>query len=102
MKRYRPISLRKIETYPLSRRKSKVKADSLSAVHKAGASFREFVGGLPDILGAKDFKAVVRSIIEAITTVNMDFIQHYRAKENVLRRPTMPRGASYALTATTR
>lgn len=65
MKRYRPISLRKIETYPLSRRKSKVKADSLSAVHKAGASFREFVDGLPEILGAKDFKAVVRSIIDA-------------------------------------
>ena len=32
------------------------------------------------------------------TTVNMDFIQHYRPMENVLRRPTMMAGCSYALT----
>jgi deoxyhypusine synthase len=36
--------------------------------------------------------------VEHITTVNMDFIQHYRPKENVLRRPTMGKGACYALT----
>ncbi|MDA8169791.1 MAG: hypothetical protein M0Z59_08885 [Nitrospiraceae bacterium] len=36
--------------------------------------------------------------VEKITTVNMDFIQHYRPRENVLRRPTMKGGASYALT----
>lgn len=36
--------------------------------------------------------------VEDITTVNMDFIQHYRPSENVLRRPTSPRGRSYALT----
>ncbi len=35
---------------------------------------------------------------ENITTVNMDFIQHYRPRENVLRRPTIRGGASYALT----
>ena len=33
-----------------------------------------------------------------ITTVNMDFIQHYRPRENVLMRPTLRGGASYALT----
>ena len=36
--------------------------------------------------------------VENITTVNMDFIQHYRPGENVLRRPTMGKGACYALT----
>ena len=36
--------------------------------------------------------------VENITTVNMDFIQHYRPGENVLRRPTMAKGAGYALT----
>lgn len=36
--------------------------------------------------------------IENITTVNMDFIQHYRPKENVLRRPTLKKGSAYALT----
>ncbi len=32
------------------------------------------------------------------TTVNMDFIQHYRPRENVLRRPALSGGMSYALT----
>ncbi|MEE8330004.1 MAG: hypothetical protein V3R54_08755 [Thermodesulfovibrionia bacterium] len=32
------------------------------------------------------------------TTVNMDFIQHYRCRENVLRRPVLSGGSSYALT----
>lgn len=36
--------------------------------------------------------------IENITTVNMDFIQHYRPRENILRRPTLKKGAAYALT----
>lgn len=36
--------------------------------------------------------------VKDITTVNMDFIQHYRPRENVLRRPTLGHGRSYALT----
>ncbi len=36
--------------------------------------------------------------VEDITTVNMDFIQHYRPRENVLCRPTMNKGKSCALT----
>ncbi|MBM4136083.1 MAG: hypothetical protein FJ241_04540 [Nitrospira sp.] len=36
--------------------------------------------------------------VEHLTTVNMDFIQHYRPYENVLRRPTIDKGSSYALT----
>jgi deoxyhypusine synthase len=36
--------------------------------------------------------------IENITTVNMDFIQHYRPRENVLRRPTLGKGVAFALT----
>lgn len=36
--------------------------------------------------------------VEDITTVNMDFIQHYRPRENVLCRPTMRKGRSFALT----
>ncbi len=33
-----------------------------------------------------------------ITTVNMDFIQHYRPRVNVVIRPTKPDGRGYALT----
>ncbi|MCL0041063.1 hypothetical protein M1M90_03115 [Thermodesulfovibrionales bacterium] len=36
--------------------------------------------------------------VEEFTTINMDFIQHYRPCENVLRRPTMVKGRSFALT----
>jgi hypothetical protein len=36
--------------------------------------------------------------VRNITTVNMDFIQHYRPRENVLKRPTTPGGRHYALT----
>jgi len=36
--------------------------------------------------------------VDDITTVNMDFIQHYRPKENVLIRPTLKKGKAYALT----
>jgi len=36
--------------------------------------------------------------VEAITTVNLDFIQHYRPLTNVVRRPTREGGRGYALT----
>jgi hypothetical protein len=32
------------------------------------------------------------------TTVNMDFVQHYRPNTNVVRRPTQPGGRGFALT----
>jgi hypothetical protein len=40
----------------------------------------------------------LRNKVENITTVNMDFIQHYRPTQNVLRRPTLQKGCAYALT----
>jgi deoxyhypusine synthase len=36
--------------------------------------------------------------VENITTINMDFIQHYRPVQNVLNRPTFKKGFSYAIT----
>jgi len=36
--------------------------------------------------------------VENITTVNMDFIQHYRPGVNVLKRPTLKSGRNFALT----
>jgi len=45
--------------------------------------------------------AVTRNLkcnVKNFTTVNMDFIQHYRCRENVLRRPVLSGGRSYALT----
>ncbi|MBI4844569.1 MAG: hypothetical protein HY809_09655 [Nitrospirae bacterium] len=45
--------------------------------------------------------AVTRNLnhpVKDFTTVNMDFIQHYRTRENVVRRPVLSGGSSYALT----
>ena len=45
--------------------------------------------------------AVTRNLnhnVKNFTTINMDFIQHYRSRENVLRRPVISGGTSYALT----
>ncbi len=45
--------------------------------------------------------AVTRNLqhdVKDFTTANMDFIQHYRCRENVLRRPVLSGGKSYALT----
>jgi len=36
--------------------------------------------------------------VSNLTTVNMDFIQHYRPGANVLRRPTLGSGRAFALT----
>lgn len=36
--------------------------------------------------------------LENFTTVNLDFLQHYRPLENVVRRPTLGSGQGYALT----
>jgi hypothetical protein len=36
--------------------------------------------------------------VEPLTTVNLDFIQHYRPMTNVVRRPTQGSGQGFALT----
>lgn len=54
---------------------------------------------LPEVfLKAVALTRNLRYPVKDFTTVNMDFIQHYRARENVLRRPILSGGRSYALT----
>lgn len=54
---------------------------------------------LPEVfLKALNIARNLGNRVEKITTVNMDFLQHYRPRENVLRRPTMDCGRSFALT----
>jgi hypothetical protein len=36
--------------------------------------------------------------LQHFTTVNMDFVQHYRPNTNVVRRPTQNGGKGYAIT----
>ncbi len=65
MKKYMPVSLNKIKTYSLLKRKSKVNIASVANPHKKGKRFGEFLDSLPDILAAKDFKEVANAIIKA-------------------------------------
>ncbi len=65
MKRYGPIDRKKIRTYPLSKRPSKVEIGALACPHKKGASFGDFLGSLPGMLGAKDLIAVAAAVIKA-------------------------------------
>ncbi|MBI4822960.1 MAG: hypothetical protein HY805_01855 [Nitrospirae bacterium] len=65
MKKYKPIDIRKIKTYPIKDRMSKIEANSISCPHKKGGTFEGFISSLPDILAVKDLKAVVAAIIKA-------------------------------------
>ncbi len=65
MKKYRHVSLSKIKTYPLSARRSKVEIGLAAVPHKPGNAFSDFIHDLPGILAAKDFRAVVKAIINA-------------------------------------
>jgi deoxyhypusine synthase len=62
--KYKPISLKKIKTCRLQARKSKVALDKVGKPFREW-SFRAFLDSLPDILAAKDFRAVVSAIISA-------------------------------------
>src|SRR4030067_489633 len=60
--KFKPISSRGLKTYSIRDRKSKVSVDDFASVPSADGSFSEFLAGLPDILAAKDLKAVASSI----------------------------------------
>lgn len=63
-KRIRPINLKRVKTISLKKRKSKVQIDKLGKVF-SGGSFNKFIDSLPDILAARDFRAVVDAIVIA-------------------------------------
>lgn len=54
---------------------------------------------LPEIfLKAVTLSRNLGAQVQHFTTVNMDFVQHYRPNTNVVRRPTQDGGKGYALT----
>lgn len=62
--KFKPISSRGLKTYSIKDRKSKVSVEEFARV-LSGGSFSEFLSGLPDILAAKDLKAVASRIAAA-------------------------------------
>jgi len=63
--RYPPFDLKGVRTYPLASRESKVKVSDFAQIPRRGASFADFYNSLPDILGARDLRAVVAAIRRA-------------------------------------
>ncbi len=61
----RPLSLDRIKTYPLRKRKSLVNVSAFGRPLPPRSSFKEFLRLLPDFLAARDFGEVVRRITAA-------------------------------------
>jgi hypothetical protein len=64
-KRYEPIDLSRLTTYPLSERKSKVDLADFSKAWEKGGPLSRFLSSLPDILAGTDLRSVIDSIAEA-------------------------------------
>src|SRR5512137_2741828 len=62
---YEEFDLSDVTTYPLAKRASKVKAEDFAKPHVKGSGASAFLDGLPNILAAADFRAVVHAIVEA-------------------------------------
>jgi hypothetical protein len=60
----RPLDLRRVRTYPLAGRPSKVAAAALARPPDPSMSIGRFLRGLPDFLGARDLRAVAAAIAE--------------------------------------
>ncbi len=65
MKRWEPLSFEGVKRRSIGERASKVREGDLATPLKKGASLREFLEGLPDILGARDLIALAKEIGES-------------------------------------
>jgi hypothetical protein len=59
------ININKIKTYPVAKRKSKVRIQDFAAPLKQKSSFIGFYQSLPNILKAKELRAVAEAVINA-------------------------------------
>jgi len=57
------INLDKLTTYPISKRKCKVRHEDFAKPPSKGAKFSDFYKSLPNILTGADFKAIVDAIV---------------------------------------
>ena len=62
---YDEFDLSTVRTYPLESRPSKARAADFARPVDAGSTVATFLAGLPNILAAADFKAVVRAVVDA-------------------------------------
>ena len=62
---YEEFDLSGTQTYPLASRRSKAQSEDFATPVGTGASFRTFFESLPNILGGRDLRRVVRAIVDA-------------------------------------
>jgi hypothetical protein len=65
MKKYKPVSLKSVRSYALHNRNSKISISSFAGIPQRGDTVQIFLEKLPDVLAARDFRAVVQAIISA-------------------------------------
>jgi hypothetical protein len=61
----RETDLARVKTVPIARRPNKVRTEEFAAPPGADRSFAAFLGALPDVLKAQDFRKVVAAIVRA-------------------------------------
>jgi deoxyhypusine synthase len=64
-KKLKPLDLSKIKTYSLTDRPSKVSTADFAKAGQKGASFKDFLNGLPNILAGSDLKSVISAMSAA-------------------------------------
>jgi hypothetical protein len=64
-KKFKPIDLNRVKTYPLSDRKSKVSSADFARPWEKGSTYKEFLSSLPNILAGNDLKAVIAALAKA-------------------------------------
>lgn len=63
--RFKPIDLRQVRTFPLSDRENKVSTQDFARPSGRGASVRDFLAGLPNVLAARDLRRVAQGVAAA-------------------------------------
>jgi hypothetical protein len=63
--RYREADLSRIKTVPVAQRRNKVEANLVAAPPGNDRSFAAFLASLPDVLAARDLRAVIDAVVAA-------------------------------------
>ncbi len=71
MKKYDPISLEGIKTYPLKERVSKISIDDFAKPWISGGDMRDWINSLPAVLAGHDFRKVADKIVSAVKSGKM-------------------------------
>jgi hypothetical protein len=125
---YHEADLGRVRTVPVGTRRNKVDSNLLATPPGDDRSFAAFLDSLPDVLAARDLRAVIAGVAQArragravvlpevflkaltvariladgrpthFLAADFDMQRHYRPRVNVVQRPTRGGGQGYLLT----